>query len=80
MSYAKDPGFVNLAKHDVRLRPDSQIFQDLPGFQPIPFEKFEKMGLFVDEFRQRLPTDEEAGRTGNNSSRDALGVELQDRK
>jgi parallel beta-helix repeat protein len=77
VSYAKDPGFVNLAKHDFRLRPDSQIFKDLPDFQPIPFEK---MGLFVDEFRKRLPTDQEAGRVGNDSSSESLGVEIQDRK
>ena len=77
MSYAKNPGFVNMAERDFRLRPDSQIFKDLPGFQPIPFEK---MGLFVDEFRKRLPTDKEAGRIGNDSNRDALGVEIQDRK
>ena len=77
VSYTNDPGFVNFAKHDFRLKPDAQVFKDLPSFQPIPFEK---MGLFVDEYRKRLPTDNEAGRTENNSSRDALGVEIQDRR
>ena len=77
MAYADDPGFVNMAKMDFRLKPDAQVFKDLPGFQPIPFEK---IGLFTDEFRPKLPTDKEAGRMEQNSSRDALGVEIQDRK
>jgi len=77
VSYTNDPGFVNFAKHDFRLKPDAQVFKDLPGFQPIPFEK---IGLFVDEYRDRLPTDEEAGRTQNTATRDALGVEIEDRK
>jgi Right handed beta helix region len=77
VSYTNDPGFVNFAKHDFRLKPDAQVFKDLPNFQPIPFEK---IGLFTDEFRKQLPTDEEAGRTEKISARDALGVEIQDRK
>ena len=77
MAYTNDPGFVNMAKMDFRLKPDAQVFKDLPGFQPIPFEK---IGLFTDEFRPKLPMDKEAGRTENNSGRDALGVEIQDRK
>ncbi len=77
IAYTNDPGFVNMAKMDFRLKPDAQVFKDLPGFQPIPFEK---IGLFTDEFRKQLPSDKEAGRTEQNSSRDALGVEIQDRK
>ena len=34
-----DPGFVNAAQGDFRLKPDSEVFSKLPGFQPIPFEK-----------------------------------------
>ncbi len=34
-----DPGFVDAAKGDYRLRPDAAVFQRLPGFQQIPFEK-----------------------------------------
>ncbi len=34
-----DPGFENLGRGDLRLRPDSEVFRRLPGFQPIPFEK-----------------------------------------
>ena len=77
LAYANDPGFVNLAGHDFRLKPDAQVFRDLPGFQPIPFEK---MGLFVDEYRRQLPSDREAGRVPGPAGQDALGVEIEDRK
>jgi hypothetical protein len=77
MAYDRDPGFVNMGKMDFRLKPDAQVFKDLPGFQPIPFAK---IGLFVDEFRSRLPTDKEAGRSRGNEKNEALGVEIQDRK
>ena len=76
ISYATDPGFVNLAKRDFRLKPDAQVFKDLPGFQPIPVEK---IGLFVDEYRKRLPNDEEAGRVRNGSATKSLGTEIGDR-
>jgi hypothetical protein len=48
----EDPGFVNAAQMDFRLRPDSAVFKKLPGFKPIPMEK---IGLYVDEYRPRLP-------------------------
>jgi len=35
------------------------VFQKIPGFQPIPFDK---IGLFKDEYRRTLPTDGEIGR------------------
>ena len=38
-STADDPGFVNGPKGDYRLRPDAGVFQHLPGFQALPFEK-----------------------------------------
>lgn len=77
LAYTNDPGFVNFAKRDFRLRPDAQVFKDLPGFQAPPFEK---MGLFRDEYRTRLPSDEEAGRTRKVTPNEALGVEIEDRK
>ena len=49
-----DPGFIAMDKMDLRLRPDSPIFAKLPGFKPIPFEK---IGLYVDEYRPTLPAD-----------------------
>jgi len=47
---ASDPGFVNAARGDFRLRPDAAVFDRLPGFKPIPFEK---IGLVKS--RQRPP-------------------------
>jgi hypothetical protein len=34
-----DPGFVDAAQGNYALRADSRVFRDLPGFQPIPFER-----------------------------------------
>ncbi len=48
-SYTTDPGFINYAANDLRLRPDSRVFLDLPNFKPIPLEM---SGLFNDELRQ----------------------------
>ncbi len=39
LSICRDPGFVNAAKSDFQLRPDSEVFKKLPGFVAIPFEK-----------------------------------------
>ena len=49
-----DPGFVDAANGDYRLRPDSEVYKRLPGFEPIPFEK---MGLVADELRPTLPRE-----------------------
>jgi len=49
----RDPGFVNAAKGDFGLHPDSEVFSDLPGFQPIPFEE---IGLIQDALRPTLAT------------------------
>lgn len=34
-----DPGFVDAAGLDFRLKPDSDVYRALPGFRPIPFEQ-----------------------------------------
>jgi hypothetical protein len=52
-SYKSNPGFVDFELADFKLRADSQIYKDLPGFQPIPFEK---IGLFIDAYRKALPS------------------------
>jgi hypothetical protein len=76
--YAADPGFVDLAGGDLRLRPDSQVFKDLPGFQAIPFEK---IGLFVDEYRTALPAPELIDRAGRHVQHETLeGYQILDRK
>ena len=50
----RDPGFVNAAKGDFRLKGNSQVFAKLPGFEPIPFEK---IGLVEDELRSTAPVE-----------------------
>lgn len=52
-----DPGFVDAASGKCQLRPDAEVFQRLPGFRPVPFEKMGPQG----EDRTR--------RTGENHSR-----------
>ena len=37
-----DPGFVNESAGDFTLRPDSRVFKEIPGFEPIPFEKMQR--------------------------------------
>jgi hypothetical protein len=56
---ADDPGFVDPKRHDYALKPDSPVFQKVPGFEPIPFGR---IGLVVDEFRKRLPVEAERQR------------------
>lgn len=55
----KDPGFVDAANGNFSLKKESQVFEKIKGFQNIPMEK---MGLYIDKYRKRLPTPEEAGR------------------
>ena len=47
-----DPGFADPANRNFALKPDSDVFQRLPGFQPIPFDK---IGLRTDPYRRQLP-------------------------
>jgi hypothetical protein len=47
-AYSSDPGFIDFANDDLRLRPDSRVYQDLPNFVPVPLEM---SGLYNDEFR-----------------------------
>jgi hypothetical protein len=55
----QDPGFVDFSAGNLQLKPTAEVFSKIPGFQPIPFDK---MGLQIDKYRKRLPTDKEAGR------------------
>jgi len=50
----QDPGFVDMAKGNFRLKPGSPVFRRLPGFQPVPFEQ---MGLVKNELRPTLPVE-----------------------
>ncbi len=47
-SYTIDPGFIDFANDDLRLRPDAKAYTDMPGFVPIPLEM---SGLHDDENR-----------------------------
>ena len=50
---ADDPGFVDAAKGDFRLRPDAPLF-DRIDFRPIPVEE---IGLYQDEYRATWPVE-----------------------
>ena len=45
-----DPGFVDAENGNLALKEDSPAWK--LGFKPIPFEK---IGLYVDEYRKTLP-------------------------
>jgi hypothetical protein len=75
--YDADPGFVDISRLDFRLKPGNRIQQDLPGFLPIPWEK---IGLYVDEYRTSLPTDDEIDRFGKRTTRSPRGYDVEDRK
>ncbi|MCC6444951.1 MAG: right-handed parallel beta-helix repeat-containing protein [Armatimonadetes bacterium] len=49
-----DPGFVDTASLNFRLKDDAPVYQKIPGFEKIPFEK---IGLYRDPLRVRLPKD-----------------------
>jgi hypothetical protein len=48
-----DPGFVDAAKGDFRLKSDAEVFRRI-GFRPIPVEE---IGLYRDEYRATWPLD-----------------------
>ena len=54
-----DPGFADYNNLNLTLLPSSPIFKALPGFVPIPFGR---IGLVIDPWRTRLPSDAETGR------------------
>ena len=47
-----DPGFVDAANMNFQLKDDSIVYQKIPGFKRIPFEK---IGLYQDEYRATWP-------------------------
>ncbi|MBZ5855536.1 right-handed parallel beta-helix repeat-containing protein [Flavihumibacter profundi] len=44
----EDPGFVDFKNGNFMLKPDAKVFQMIPGFELVPFDK---MGLYKDEYR-----------------------------
>ncbi|WP_083459062.1 right-handed parallel beta-helix repeat-containing protein [Jiangella muralis] len=54
-----DPGFADPEAMNYALSPDSVVYDELPGFEPIPFDQ---IGLFTDEYR--ASTDPQLGAFG----------------
>lgn len=54
VTVTNDPGFANPAAFDYSLAADNPVLQQIPGFEPIPFEK---IGLQIDRYRTNLPTE-----------------------
>ena len=48
----EDPGFYDLKSKNFKLKENARVFQMIPGFQDIPFEK---MGLYQDAYRKLQP-------------------------
>ena len=59
----EDPGFVDAANGNLALKPGSEVYKKIPGFEPIPFEK---IGLFKDNYRRALPSDDLTRRPKGN--------------
>ena len=76
-TYDADPGFVDIAHLDFRLKPNAQLRKDLPNFKPIPVAK---IGLYVDEYRKSLPTNDQIDRFNLRTKKANLGYEILDRK
>jgi hypothetical protein len=77
---ASDPGFMDVATLDLRLKSSSAIRQQLPAFPPIPMAE---IGLYRDAYRLTLPTDAETGRmidrNGSQSFDSNVDVKASDR-
>ena len=44
-----DPGFVDYENGNFNLKPNAEVFDRIPGFEPLPFDK---MGLYIDPYRK----------------------------
>ncbi|MBN1341442.1 MAG: hypothetical protein JXQ73_02115, partial [Phycisphaerae bacterium] len=53
----EDPGFLDAAGANFKLREDSVVYQKIPGFEPIPFER---IGLYQHELRASWPVPKRA--------------------
>lgn len=76
VSYDKDPGFVDMENFDFRLKKNSVVFKDLPGFKPVPFQK---IGLYKDEYRKKTPSQEEMKRWRTGTKQLNMGYSILDR-
>lgn len=58
--------FVDVETLDFTLKPDSAVFQEIPGFQQIPVSK---IGIYPDAYRPVVPPrDMELLKSGNTDS------------
>ena len=46
-----DPGFYDMGKKNFLLKPDAQVYKEIPGFNPVPFTR---MGMYSDRALQRV--------------------------
>lgn len=46
----EDPGFVDMKNKNFNLKPDAKVFEMIPDFHPIPFDK---MGTYSDGYRKK---------------------------
>jgi hypothetical protein len=77
LAFAENPGFLDLSRNDFHLDRGSRLHADLPGFEPIPVDK---IGLYVDQYRKTLPSEEELDRIGARHPQDeGLGFDILDR-
>ncbi|MFC2085755.1 right-handed parallel beta-helix repeat-containing protein [Bacteroidota bacterium] len=49
-STSEDPGFIDRVNDNFGLREDAAVFDHIPGFERIPFER---IGIYKDEYRTR---------------------------
>ena len=73
--YSEDPGFVNMKALNLKLKANSQVFQQVPGFLAIPFEC---IGLYRDEFRPFVPNYRERMALWQPGHK-AAGYDIEDR-
>ncbi len=55
----KDPGFIDANGGNLMLRASSPVFDKIKDF---PHIKFDKIGLYLDKYRKKLPTPAESGK------------------
>ena len=55
----KDPGFIDANGGNLTLKSSSPVFDKIKDFPKI---KFDKIGLYLDKYRKKLPILEESGR------------------
>jgi hypothetical protein len=63
----EDPGFIDAARMNFQLAEDSIVYEKIPGFQRIPFDK---IGLYHDEYHTNWPAAEQRGHREEEVSRE----------